>query len=248
MRYDLWLLMLMFAFFSSCEKEKIKVNCHEPLASSLTAGVVPENGCGILQELHLEVPTPIWKEGPNRIQLDVNLDGINDFEMKASASVSPSHHHKYLSIIALDSQAYFGLHLEYYSVCRLVAGPDPAYPTITCKERCSDFSPEEIKENQITHLDEGHFAYAEALELGASFNDDLLWAQSRHSFSRSIPQWNPPYVSCRHQVTEDKWKSNHTLYLPIKLIDEQGIVKLGWIKCNRNSDNNPIYETYIQAY
>ncbi|MEM6379857.1 MAG: hypothetical protein AAF705_16785 [Bacteroidota bacterium] len=234
--------------FSSCEKDDIKVNCNEPLASSLTVGIVPENGCGILQELNLEVQTPIWKEAAGRVKLDVNLDGIDDFEMVASASVSPSHHNKYLSIAALDSQAHFGLHREYYSICSLVDGPDPAYFSLACKEKCSDFSPEEIKENQITHLEEGHFAYAEALTYGASFSNNLLWAQSRHSFTRPIPQWNPPYVSCSHEMTKDKWIGNTILYLPIKLIDDHGVVKLGWIKCNRNADNNPIYESYIQAY
>lgn len=246
MRHKPWLLILMLPLFSSCEKEGIKINCSEPLASSLTVGTVPENGCGILQELNLEVPSPIFKDGPNSLQLDVNLDGRMDFELKASASISPSHHSKYLSIAAIDSQAYYGLFLEKYSVCRLVNGPTPAYETAACKEKCSDFLPEEIQAGQITHLIEGHFAYAEGLEAGTTFSDSLLWKQSFNSFTRSIPQY--PFISCAHQVTKDKWIQGKTLYLPIKLIDEQGVTKLGWIKINRNANNNLVYESYIQAY
>ena len=179
---------------------------------------------------------------------DVNLDGRADFQLASSVGGSAAGTYHRLFIESLDSFAYFGVFRQHYEVCKLLNGPTPEYFSIDCRPSCSDYSADEIGENQITVFETGFFDTTEGLEQDATFKDDLRWRQNKLSFKRPSYPILGNLRNCALEVTFNKWGPSRASFIPIKLIDEEGMVKLGWIKFKHSSWSNYCYESYIQAY
>lgn len=240
-----WSFFMIVFLFSSCKKDP-EIPCMKSSSDALTAGHIPENTCGILQKLNQEVPNPERGE-TTKLNLDVNLDGVMDFELTATLSYSPSHYRPGLLIRSLNDQASFGLFRQDFSICYLVFGPPDGKVIQDCRKNCSDFLPEELPDYKDTLFYNGQIRFVEGLEEGTLFDDNLYWEQALTPFTKSKP--NPGAKDCTSEVigVNDKWTSDATLYLPIKLLSDQGTTLLGWIKCKHDGRKNPLYETYIQT-
>lgn len=241
-----WFFTGMILIFFACEKESV-IPCTEPLVDQIIAGEIPDNGCGILQNLNREVPTPErWDS--SKLELDVNLDGMPDFELIATYSASPSHSYRDLQIGAINSRAFFGISVQDFGICYLLNPSQIGYPSIDCRKSCSDFTAEEITEELDTVLRTGQLIDIQGLESGAIIDDNRLWTQPFTHFAKSNSQLG--VRNCLVEVIdpEYKWSRDAILYLPIKLVNDQGITTFGWIKCQFDRQKNPVYETYIQTY
>lgn len=241
-----WIFLLLTALSFACEKEMV-TPCIEPFADQLIAGQTPENGCGILQTTQQEVPNP-ERGDSSKLLLDVNLDGEMDFEFVATFSASPSHSNYGLQIGALNNQAFFGISVQDYGICYLLNPTKVGYPSIDCRRSCSDFTAEEITEELDTVLRSGQIVDIQGLESGSIIDDNRPWAQSFTHFAK--PNSQAGVRNCLAEVIdpEYKWSRSAILYLPIKLVNNQGMTTLGWIKCQFDRQKNPIYESFIQTY
>lgn len=87
--------------------------------------------------------------------------------------------------------------------------------------------------------------FVEGLKLGTPFNDSLRWEQKMAPFTQHLsPLYYPDCAFDAAGIT-DKWTHKEALYLPIKLLNEEGSPLLGWIKCQFDRKQNPIYESFV---
>ncbi|PHN01373.1 hypothetical protein CRP01_37545 [Flavilitoribacter nigricans DSM 23189 = NBRC 102662] len=222
------------------------VPCEVVPSDTLLAGRLSENVCGTLQELLLEVPNPDRGDS-TKLNLDINLDGVADFEFMATLSYSPSHYRPGLFLRALHDRAFFGLFQREYSMCHLLYGPYEGKVLEDCRENCSDFSPEDLAVDHDTVFYAGRVRYVEGLEAESVIDDHLLWEQFRTPFTKPKP--NPGAKDCLEEVAglQDKWTREKILYIPIKLVDDQGVPLLGWVRCQHDGSRNPVFESYLQV-
>lgn len=240
-----WLYICIVLVLLACEKTSI-VPCTEPLSDQVIAGEVIDNGCGILQTLNQEVPTPErWDS--SQLELDINLDGVMDFKFMATFSASPSHSYSGLKIRSINSNAFFGFTRLDYGICYLLNPSQIGYPSIDCRKSCSDYLPEEITAELDTVLRTGQFFDIEGVENGALIDNNRLWAQTYMTFATSRTQLG--VRDCLGEIinSEYRWARDTTLYIPIKLLNDQGVPTFGWIKCQYDRQKNPVYESFIQT-
>ncbi|GAB5553581.1 MAG: hypothetical protein Sapg2KO_31720 [Saprospiraceae bacterium] len=105
-----------------------------------------------------------------------------------------------------------------------------------------------MTEELDTVLRTGQIVDLQGLEIGSPIDDNRLWEQSYTFFAKPSSQLG--VRNCLAEVVNPayKWHRDAILYLPIKLIDNQDITTLGWIKGTYDQQENPVYETFIQTY
>ena len=242
--------IIAFFFFIgytiSCEKNDVlkvweefqdtnKATCREPLTKSVTAGETSVQNCGLYAAWNISKIAERFR-GPAYINLDVNGDSLQDFQISLTDNSSPGGS-SYKSIFSvLNPEFSFGVIPVTYHRCTLgnfYYDQNGVITNFITNQigNCASFSKEERARVDTVYESISVDNYLRPLEKGDTIDGNIHWDET-------------PTIIIRSIFETGVWPAH--AFVAVRRIKSNGQIEYGWIKLGVSGAVGKVFESWIQ--